>query len=104
MRRPRISARAVSYVRAKTEWAEAQIGPGYVPVIQLVIDERENPNLIPSLLLGFEKADVVDRSRVAECDGKNVEIFLYVPDESFGEDGRKYIDVRNNWLVFAEDP
>jgi hypothetical protein len=103
MKEIRITAQAVSFVQAKTKWAEAQIGPGYVPVIDWVLGESGNPNFIPNLGLAFEKLDVVDRSRVMECDGKDVEIFQYVPDELFGEDARKFIDVRNNRLVLAEE-
>jgi len=38
-----------------------------------------------------------------ECDGKDVEIFQYVPDELLGEDGLKFVDVRNNRLVLARE-
>jgi len=61
------------------------------------------PNFIPNLGLAFEKPDVVDRSRIMECEGKDVEIFQYVPDELLEEDGPKFIDVRNNRLVLARE-
>jgi hypothetical protein len=61
------------------------------------------PNFIPNLGLAFEKPDVVDRSRIMECEGKDVEIFQYVPDELLEEDGSKYVDVRNNRLVLARE-
>jgi hypothetical protein len=103
MKKTRITARAASFL---IEWAksyETQIGPGYVPVITWTVKDSGNPNLIPYLGLAFEKSDVVDRSRIMECEGKDVEIFQYVPDELLEEDGPKYIDVRNNRLVFARE-
>jgi hypothetical protein len=101
----RITRRAATFVESRRKWAEPQTGPGYVPVIQLVVvDETEqNPDGIETLILGLEKADVVIRSRVMECDGEKVEIFLYAPDELLGEDGRKSIDVSNGTLVVAEE-
>ena len=103
MKKTRITARAASFVNAKAKWAETQIGPGYVPVIDWVLGESGNPNFIPNLGVALEKSDVVDRSRVMECDGKDVEIFQYVPDHLLEEDGPKYIDVRNNRLVFVRE-
>jgi hypothetical protein len=82
MKKIRITARAASFL---VEWAksyETQTGPGYVPVITWTVKDSGNPNLIPYLGLAFEKSDVVDRSRIMECDGKDVEIFQYVPDET----------------------
>jgi hypothetical protein len=38
-----------------------------------------------------------------ECEGKDVEIFQYVPDELFGEEAQKFVDVRNGRLVLAQD-
>src|SRR5712691_6723998 len=101
MKKIRITARAASFVN---EWAksfETQIGSGYVPVITWTLGDSGIPNFIPNLGLAFEKPDVVDRSRIMECQGKDVEIFQYVPDALFEEDGPKYIDVRNNRLVFV---
>jgi hypothetical protein len=103
MRKIRITAQAAAWVNEKAKWAETQIGPGYVPVIDWALGESGNPNFIPNLGVALEKSDVVDRSRVMECDGKDVEIFQYVPDELLEEDGPKYIDVRNNRLVFARE-
>jgi hypothetical protein len=104
MKKVRITAQAVSFVRAMTKWAEAQIGPGYVPVIGPVLSESGDENFLPYLGMGFEKADVVDRSRIMECDGNDLEIFLYLPDELFGEDARKFVDVRDNRLIIAGEP
>ena len=103
MKKTRITARAARFVNAKAKSAETQIGPGYVPVIDWVLGESGNPNFIPNLGVALEKSDVVDRSRIMECDGKDVEIFQYVPDELLKEDGPKYIDVRNNRLVFVRE-
>jgi hypothetical protein len=103
LKKTRITARAASFVNAIAKWAETQTGPGYVPVIQWTLGESGNPNFIPNLGLAFEKSDVVDRSRVVECDGKDVEIFQYVPDQLLAEDGPKFIDVRNNRLVFVRE-
>jgi hypothetical protein len=72
-------------------------------VITWVLGESGSPKFIPNLGLALEKPDVVDRSRVMECDGRDVEIFQYVPDELFEEDGPKYVDVRNNRLVLARE-
>ena len=103
MKKTRITSRAASIVNEKAKWAETQIGPGYVPVITWTMGESGNPNFIPNLGLSFEKSDVVDRSRIMECDGNDVEIFQYVPDELLEEDGPKHIDVRNNRLVFVRE-
>jgi hypothetical protein len=103
MEKIRITAPAAAFVNQKTKWAETQIGPGFVPVITWVLGESASPHFIPNLGLAFEKPDVVDRSRIMECEGKDVEIFQYVPDELLEEDGPKYIDVRNNRLVFVRE-
>jgi hypothetical protein len=103
MKKIRITAPAAAFVNEKTKWAETQIGSGFVPVITWVLGNSAYPNFIPQLGLAFEKPDVVDRSRIMECEGKDVEIFQYVPDELLEEDGPKYIDVRNNRLVFARE-
>ena len=85
MEKIRITARAASFVDKKTKWAETQIGPGFVPVITWIVKDSGRPNLVPKLGLAFERPDVVDRSRAMECDGKDVEIFQYVPDELLEE-------------------
>ncbi|MBV8189689.1 MAG: hypothetical protein JOY64_01770 [Alphaproteobacteria bacterium] len=103
MRKVKITTRAAAFVDAWTKWAERQIGPGYVPVIDWVVMASEDPDFVPQLGLAFEKADVVDRSRVMECDGKDIEIFQYVPDELFGEHVQKFVDVRDKKLVLAEE-
>ena len=82
---------------------ETQIGAGYVPVITWTLGDSGNPNFVPNLSLAFEKPDVVDRSRIMECEGKDVEIFQYVPDGLLEEDGPKFVDVRNNRLVLARE-
>jgi hypothetical protein len=61
-----------------------------------------NPHFVPQLTLAFGKRDVVDRSRVMECDGRDVEIFQDVPDDMFGTDGQKFVDVRDNMLVIVD--
>ena len=101
MKKTRITARAARYVNALAKRFEPETGPGYVPVISWTLGESGNPNFIPNLGVALEKSDVVNRSRVMECDGKDVEIFQYVPDHLLEEDGPKYIDVRNNRLVLA---
>jgi hypothetical protein len=103
MKKIRITAPAAAFVNEKAKWAETQIGPGFVPVITWVMGDSEYPNFIPQLGLALEKPDVVDRSRIMECEGKDVEIFQYVPDELLEEDGPKYVDVRNNRLVLARE-
>jgi hypothetical protein len=103
MKKVKITARAASLVNEWAKLAETKIGPGYVPVIDWTLGASGIPNFVPNLGLGFQKPDVVDRSRVMECDGKDVEIFQYVPDELFEEDGPKYIDVRNNRLVLVRE-
>jgi len=103
MKKVKITARAVSFVNEKAKWAETQIGPGYVPLITWLLGDSGIPNFVPQLAVGFEKSDVVDRSLVMECDGKDVEIFQHVPDHLLEEDGPKYIDVRNNRLVFVRE-
>src|SRR5262245_685911 len=101
MKKTRITARAARFVNAKVKWAETQIGPGYVPVISWTMGESGNPDFIPNLGVSLVKADVVDRSRVMECDGKDVEIFQSLSDALLAEDGPKYIDVRNDRLVLG---
>ena len=64
---------------------------------------ERNCQIYPNLGLALEKPDVVDRSRVMECDGKDVGIFQYVPDHLLEEDGPKYIDLRNNRLVLVRE-
>jgi hypothetical protein len=103
MKKIRITARAAAFVNEKAKWAETQIGPGFVPVITWVMKNSEYPNFIPQLGLAFEKPDIVDRSRIMECEGKDVEIFQYVPDELFGEDAHRFVDVRSNRLVLAQE-
>ena len=65
--------------------------------------DSSNPHFIPQLTVGFERRDVVDRSRVMECDGRDIEIFQYAPDELFGTDGQKFVDVRDGMLVIVEE-
>jgi len=103
MKKTRITARAARFVNALVKRFEPETGPGYVPVISWQLGESANPSFIPNLGVALEKSDVVNRSRVMECDGKDVEIFQYVPDHLLEEDGPKYIDVRNNRLVFVRE-
>jgi len=101
MKKTRITARAARFVNALVKRFEPETGPGYVPLITWLLGDSGIPNFVPQLGVGFEKSDVVDRSLIMECDGKDVEIFQHVPDHLLEEDGPKYIDVRNNRLVFV---
>jgi hypothetical protein len=103
MAKVRITARAARFVSEWAKWAEMRIGREYVPVVMWQVSDSKDPDFVPQLTLGFEKRDVVDRSRVMECDGKDVDIYQYAPDELFGEDARKFVDVRNETLVLTED-
>jgi hypothetical protein len=103
MKKARITARAASFVNEWAKWAEIQIGPGFVPLIMWQAGDSGNPKFVPQLTLGFERRDAVDRSRVMECEGKEVEIYQYAPDELFGEEAQKFVDVRNNRLVLAQE-
>lgn len=103
MKKVKITARAVGFVGEWVKRYEAQEGPGYVPVIMWQTGASGIANFIPNLCLGFEKRDVVDRSRAMECDGREVEVYQYAPDELFEKDGQKLVDVRNNRLVLAKD-
>ncbi|MBV8406329.1 MAG: hypothetical protein JOY64_01765 [Alphaproteobacteria bacterium] len=103
MKKIRITAEAVILVNQWAGWAEPKIGAGYVPVITWLVMDTGDPDFAPHLGIAFEKSGVVDRSRAMQCDGKEVEIFQYVPDELFGQERQKFIDVVNNELVLAED-
>src|SRR5262245_25886958 len=85
MRKTNITASAVAFINEVATWFETQQGPGYVPVITWVMMITGEPDFVPHLGLAFEKPDVVDRSRVMQCNGEDVEIFQYVPEELFGE-------------------
>lgn len=102
MKKVRITTRAVSLVEECAKWFETQQGPGYVPVIVWQTGDTSNPSFVPQLTLAFGKRDAVDRSRIMECDGRDVEIFQDVPDDMFGTDGQKFIDVKDSILVIVD--
>jgi hypothetical protein len=66
-------------------------------------DDYRRPDFVPHLGLAFEKPDVVDRARVMQCEGEDVEIFQYVPDGLFGEHAQKFVDLRDNKLILVEE-
>lgn len=103
MKKVTITARAASFVEEWAKWFETEKGPGYVPAIVRQVTDSSAPNFVPQLTLGFEKREAIDQSRAMECEGKEVEIFLYVPDELFGTDGKKFIDLRDNTLVTVDE-
>ena len=103
MKKVKITVRAVRFVGEHVKRFEMQEGPGYVGVIMWQTGASGIANFVPNLCLGFEKRDAIDRSRVMECDGRDVEVYQYAPDELFEKDGQKLVDVRNDRLVLAED-
>jgi hypothetical protein len=103
MKKVVITARAASLIEEWAKWFETQQGPGFVPVIMWQVTDSSNPNFVPQLGLGFERRDVVDRSRVMECEGREIEIYQYAPDELFGTGGQKLIDLRDNKLVIVDE-
>jgi|SRR6185312_1183747 len=103
MKKVRITVPAASLVRERARWFEAQMGPGFAPVIMWQVDHSGTTNFVPRPALGFEKLDVVDRSRAMECEGKEVDIYQYVPDELFGENAQKFIDRNDDGLVLADE-
>lgn len=102
MKKIAITPRAVRYVEECAKYFETQQGPGFVPLIMWQLSRTSVPDLVPGPIIGFERRAIVDRSRVMECEGKDVEIFLYAPDELFRPDGRKFIDLRDDELVLAD--
>jgi hypothetical protein len=102
MKKVTITARALGLVEEYAKWFETQQGPGYVPVIVWQTGDTSNPHFVPQLTLAFGKHDVVDRSRVMECDGRDVEVFQEVPDVMFGADGQKFVDTKDNVLVIVD--
>ncbi|SRR6266511_3030613 len=103
MKKITITARAVRFVEECANWFETQQGPGFVPLIMWQLTNSSNPHFVPRPIVGFERRDVVDRSRVMECEGRDVEIFLYAPDELFGTHGDKFVDLRDNELVIVDE-
>lgn len=103
MKKVAITARAASFVEEWAKWFESERGPGYVPAIVWQVTNSSTPNFVPQLTVGFEKREAIDRSRVMDCEGKEVEIYLYVADELFGVDGRKIVDLRDNTLVIVDE-
>lgn len=101
MKKVTITARAVSLVEEYAKRFETEQGPGYVPVIEWQKGDSSYPHFVPQFALCFEKRDLVDPSRTMECDGKAVAIYQYAPDELFGPDGRKFVDVKDGMLVIV---
>lgn len=103
MKKVAITARAASFVEEWAKWFETEKGLGYVPAIVRQVTDSSNPDFVPQLTLGFEKREAIDRSRAMECEGKEIEIFLYASDELFGTDGKKLVDLRDNTLVIVDE-
>jgi hypothetical protein len=99
MNKVTITTRAVSLVEEYANQFETEHGPGYVPVIVWVMGDRSS---IPQFALCFERRDVVDLSRIMECEGRDVEIFQYAPDGLFEKDGRKIVDLRDDKFVIVD--
>jgi hypothetical protein len=97
-----ITARAVSLIEDYARHLEAEQGPGYVAVLVWQKGHRLLPHLAPQFALGFEKRDLVDASRIMECDGRDVAIFQYAPDDLYGTDGQKVIDLRDDMFVIVD--
>jgi hypothetical protein len=68
------------------------------------VDDSARSEFTPQLTLGFEKREVVDRSRAMECEGREVEIYQYVPDELFREGSQRIVDRKNDHLILIEEP
>lgn len=103
MKRIKITARAVRFIDECTKRAEEQIGSDFVPVIMWQVDDSGASDFVPHLVLGFENRDAIDHFRIMECEGEEVEIYQYVPDELFGKDADKIVDVQNSDLIFSEE-
>src|SRR5262245_23090383 len=97
-----ITARAVSLIEEYTKRLEAEQGPGYVAVLVWQKGHRLLPHFVPQFALCFEKRDLVDASRVMECDGRDVAIFQYAPDDLYGTDGQKVVDLRDGMFVIID--
>ncbi|WP_422002022.1 hypothetical protein [Reyranella sp.] len=104
MRKVSITPEAVRLVERTAAWFETEQGPGFVPVIMWVASSTADPRMVPHLGLGFERREAVDRSRIMQCEGEDVEIFQYAPDELFQPEGRKHVDVRSDALVIVDTP
>lgn len=102
MKKVTITARAVSLIEEYAKRLEAEQGLGYVAVLEWQKGHHSYRHFVPQFALCFEKRDLVDPSRVMECDGKDVEIFQYAPDELFGTDGQKFVDLKDNMLVIVD--
>ena len=97
-----ITARAVSLIEEYAKRLEAEQGPGYIAVLIWQKGHHLLPHLVPQFVLGFEKRDLVDASRVTECDGREVAIFQYAPDDLYGADGQKVVDLRDDMFVIVD--
>jgi hypothetical protein len=102
MKKVTITARAVSLIEEYAKQFATEQGPGYVPVIVWVAGDRSSSLPVAQFVVGFEKRAVVDRSRVMECDGRDVDIFQCAPDDAFGPDWKKVVDLRNNMFVIVD--
>jgi hypothetical protein len=89
--------------RGTREAIRGRQGLGYVPVIEWQKGDSSYPHFVPQFALCFEKRDLVDPSRAMECDGKDVAIYQYAPDELFGTNGQKVVDVKDGMLVIVDE-
>jgi hypothetical protein len=101
MKKVTITARAVSLIKEYAKRLEAEQGPGYVAVLEWQEGDSAHPHFVPQFAVCFEKRDLVDPSRVMECGGKDVEIFQYAPDDLYGADGQKFVDLKDNMFVIV---
>lgn len=102
MNKATITARAASLIEEHAKQLEAAHGPGYVAVLVWQRGHRLHPHFVPQFALCFEKRDLVDPSRVMECEGEDVAVFQYAPDDVFGADGHKFVDLRDNKFVVVD--
>lgn len=102
MKKVTITARAVSLIEEYAKQLEAEQGPGYVAVLEWQKEDPSYPHFVPQFALCFEKRDLVDPSRAMECDGRDVEVFQYGPDDLFEMDGQRFVDLRDNKFVIVD--
>ena len=103
MKKVAITARAKRFVEEWAKWFEMEQGAGFVPLIMWQVTDSSNRDFVPQLTLGFERREIVDPSRAMACEGPEVEIYQYAPDDLFGTDGHKGVDVRDDTLVIIDD-
>lgn len=91
----------IGYITPRFHLKRAAQGPGYVAVLEWQEGDSAHPHFVPQFAVCFEKRDLVDPSRVMECGGKDVEIFQYAPDDLYGADGQKFVDLKDNMFVIV---